>query len=387
TPIAPVNRLLQRIGRAGRRDNPALIFIEFTQDPIGNFYANNPDHYLTDISSVNLNTDNPKLIIKHLIRAAYELPLTKSDIKPYSKITKGLIKTGQLKIINRAIHTTYPPNNFNLRESAENIEIRRENNELLGTRVLPTGLIEFYPQSSFLWKGKPWIVRKIIPPNGNRSWIAHVFPTTSKNSCFTKPIIHKRIKLDNFSEHEWKRIIIRKGDAEVLISINSFIEFRKNQKSEQVTIEPISYVFKTKAIILDFGYYLTNIEDLPASLQLKNYGDLMHTLGHIIIQSSQMLLACNTSLQLFEDTILSNNCHEIVIYDNCVGGNGLVTLMDQQISRIMLRVKEILSACKCSTNKGCPKCTYLFHCHVNNKHLIKSSTREFIGYCLEQPEC
>lgn len=59
TPIVPVNRLLQRIGRAGRGNQPAKISLELEHDPISFYYSTHANSYLKDVSAVNITTVLP----------------------------------------------------------------------------------------------------------------------------------------------------------------------------------------------------------------------------------------------------------------------------------------------------------------------------------------
>ena len=55
----PINRLLQRIGRAARKGQMGFAFLALGQDPISQYYKNHPEDYFEDAEESHIDPKNP----------------------------------------------------------------------------------------------------------------------------------------------------------------------------------------------------------------------------------------------------------------------------------------------------------------------------------------
>jgi DEAD/DEAH box helicase domain-containing protein len=124
--------------------------------------------------------------------------------------------------------------------------------------------------------------------------------------------------------------------------------------------EPIRYDFPTKIISfkLPLKRTWTNVQS----------GSATHAAEHILISAAVTLTGADTA----EMGGISYPDGSVVIYDGAYGGSGLTRLLYDRMEKNLERGAEMLAACKCDREDGCPKCTYSPYCGNNNKYLSKS---------------
>ncbi|MFB9377548.1 DEAD/DEAH box helicase [Kineococcus gynurae] len=83
----------QQVGRAGRRDAPALGLLVAREDPLDTYLVNHPDALFgTGVEAAVLDPDNPYVLAPHLCAAAAELPLTEADLDLFGPSTADVLE-------------------------------------------------------------------------------------------------------------------------------------------------------------------------------------------------------------------------------------------------------------------------------------------------------
>ena len=74
----PVNRLVQRIGRAARKGQRGYAFLALGNDPISQYYKNHPDDYFDDIERIYIDPKNPFVEEFQVIAMASDKPIARA---------------------------------------------------------------------------------------------------------------------------------------------------------------------------------------------------------------------------------------------------------------------------------------------------------------------
>ncbi|MFN3621933.1 MAG: DEAD/DEAH box helicase, partial [Nitrososphaerales archaeon] len=99
--LVPINRLIQRAGRAGRRGQEALIFLLLRDnDPISQYYRNHPEHYFKDMPQAYTDPYNPTVAEKQILAAALDKPIHIKEFQQYKQIVENLASRKLLYRIN-----------------------------------------------------------------------------------------------------------------------------------------------------------------------------------------------------------------------------------------------------------------------------------------------
>ncbi|HEY7507471.1 MAG TPA: Zn-binding domain-containing protein, partial [Nitrososphaera sp.] len=69
----------------------------------------------------------------------------------------------------------------------------------------------------------------------------------------------------------------------------------------------------------------------------------------------------------------------IFLYDGSIGGNGASRALYDRLDKAFGRALRILSECPCTSESGCPRCTYSYRCGNNNEYLHKAAAVEVMN--------
>ena len=78
--LVPVNRLLQRVGRAARRDRRGYAVLALGNDPMSTYYERNPQDYFEDAELLYIDPTNPIVQEYHMAAMSLDAPLRISDV-------------------------------------------------------------------------------------------------------------------------------------------------------------------------------------------------------------------------------------------------------------------------------------------------------------------
>ena len=331
TPIVPVNRLLQRIGRAGRGNKPAKIFLELGHDPISYYYATHADSYLQDISPVNITTENESIALLH-----------------------------------EQLEQQKPGTIFSLRNVNEGIEVRTEYGYKVTKKELPYAFYEYYPFAQIMHNSKVYKVERMERKSKGKI-TAIVRPTGEKYNykLKIKPIIEKKVftNTQSVSIDYIDNIEVKLSECKVQLEYQgNLINFK-----EQVLANSYTYEYTSKCVIFNFEDLTDELvqEEREKGVEL---GSIVHTLSHVLYNAARMKIFCGNDLTNLENSI---GRWKIIFVDNAINGNGMSELFYEKRDEVWKRAKEILKDCKCRKQEGCIRCTMDYSCQIKNNNLIK----------------
>lgn len=349
TPIVPVNRLLQRIGRAGRGEKPSKIFLELNHDPIAYYYSTHAESYLKDISPVNITTDNRAIAIKHgslLIRE--QLPISDSDKRIFKEITNE------------------PGRPFSLRNVADMIEVKTERGYKVTEKELPMAFYEFFPFNYILHNSRHYQIIH-IERSKEKKLMAIVKPLKEKfnHKQKIKPIIEKKV----FTNSSSVEIDYIDGVEIKLANCKVRLEYQGNiiNFKEHVLLETYDYEYASRCVIFNFEDKMNEYMRQERNNRVE-LGSIVHTFSHVLYKSAKMIIYCGNDLINMENSI---GMWKVIFVDSAVNGNGMSELLFEKRAEIWERALQLLHACNCKLKEGCLYCTMNYSCHRRNKGLLK----------------
>ena len=78
--VVPVNRLLQRVGRAARKGQRGYALLALGDDPISQYYRSRPGDYFEDVEVPYIDPGNPVVLRYHLAAMACDAPPPYGDV-------------------------------------------------------------------------------------------------------------------------------------------------------------------------------------------------------------------------------------------------------------------------------------------------------------------
>ncbi|MHA2031529.1 MAG: DEAD/DEAH box helicase, partial [Candidatus Kariarchaeaceae archaeon] len=372
TPLVPINNLYQRIGRAGRRDKPALAILELSNDIVSEYYIRHPKEYFTDVTPITFETNNRRIIYDHLRLAEHEKPIQENEFPEYEDILRLIDKKKQQERNEEKKENgkeSVPV--FSLRSSGPMMEICLQN-RCIATRAFPYALWEYFPESIRFIAGNRFIVTDV--KRTTRFNRPHYITTVERFSeeGFTTV---KSIKIESYkyidepeeigSKLQQTQILLGKG--KVIYTIKG-AEKRvgRSKETNSVYFNQYSYFHRTNIVEIEFLRPLTV--------------EVLHTLRHLIRGAIQMKLGLKSEYFFLKQNSLKTG---MVIYDASEGGNGSVVTIARRIKYIFERMYHVINSCICTMPQGCPKCTFDLECRNPKIELQKKETIEFLEGILD----
>ena len=99
----PVNRLIQRIGRAARKGQRGYAFLALGNDPISQYYKNHSDDYFEDTEKTYIDPKNPFVEEFQVLAMACDKPISKHELKEHQEVIEHHIINENLLVVNNRI--------------------------------------------------------------------------------------------------------------------------------------------------------------------------------------------------------------------------------------------------------------------------------------------
>jgi DEAD/DEAH box helicase domain-containing protein len=379
--LVPVNRLIQRAGRAGRRGQEALIFLLLRDnDPISQYYRNHPEEYFKNIEQAYADPFNPTVAEKQILAAALDRPIRIGEFREYKQIVDALISKGLLHAFKDSLKPDLAARRilaaYNVRGSGEGVSIIF-NGKRIGERSLPQALDELHPEAVYLHAGVRYRSRT-LKIDGARSYaeLEHLPP---HYPYFTRPLKEEWPHI--IREIESKRVFgveVKRVELEIEKKVIGYVNVDINNptaKGRPTLLEqPVTYRFNTKGLVFQAP---TPDQTLQRYVEQKEYALISsyHATEHLMIEATNPITG-GAADDMGGISIGATGF--IYIYDGAVGGNGATKALYDRFEEAHKSALEIVEGCRCESETGCPRCTYSYRCGNNNEFLLKQGAIEVL---------
>ncbi len=373
--LTPVDRFIQRSGRAGRREKPgSAILILRSDDPISDYYAMNPHEYFKDLSGRYLEPRNPFIAKKHIYLMAYEKTLKKDEIDKYGIPTdivkdlekeRALFRTKDGWIANGIVFHKYFSRNIRGIDIQIAVFYR---DKKIDEREILLALKELYPGAIYLNRGTKYIVRKLDLQR--REATVDIAPT-DYHDIYTKPLYsYSAIPIGELERKETCGTIVFHGPLRMRISVWGYMMFREGERKPliQRTINPpIEYEYPTYGLFFKAPTYVNEDED--------NIAGAYHATEHILIEGTYRI---SGGSEYDLGGISYGTSGLIVIHEALPGGNGVSSLLYERFEEAIKKSYELLDSQICRRKETLNKCVFSYHCGNNNQPLNQRGAREIL---------
>ncbi|MGY5148812.1 MAG: DEAD/DEAH box helicase [Candidatus Nitrosopumilus sp. bin_68KS] len=375
----PVNRLIQRIGRAARKGQRGYAFLALGNDPISQYYKNHPDDYFEDIEKTYIDPKNPFVEEFQVLAMACDRPISKHELKEHQEVIEQHIIKENLKIFNNRIVPNFDKinsmlNEYSIRGIGKSIDIFLSDRKV-GDRVLPIALEELHKDAIYFLAGIRYRVKEFDYPKKNIARLERIsrdYPYYTKSLTEEWPTIEtvfeKRIA--NGVEVAFCKLHIQK-------KVYGYVNIELGQditQGEKVILDmPLEYDFITKGIVFHAPRPLNVIEKAEDEDYAEASG--YHATEHVVIEGSNMITG-GVSQDLGGISLGTSGL--IFIYDGAIGGSGASKALYDRFEKALERSMHIVKECPCKNESGCPRCTFSYRCGNNNEFLHKYSALEIL---------
>ena len=388
--LVPITRLTQRAGRASRRDQEGAVFLTLRgNDPISQYYKNNPEQYFEDEEKGYVDPDNEEVAEFQILAASMDKPISNEQFTDFRKVTNRLLAKGLLVNDKEVIRPNYQKareilTKYNIRGVGKTVDII--NNKKIGERTLPQALDELHPGAIYFLGGRRYR-SKSLTMNDSKSF-ADVEILPRNYPYYTKSLIEEYPKI--IEEIEKKKVFnieVIRCVLEIKKKVVGYTNIEvgsEKLKGEKTFFEnPINYEFKTKGIVL----LAPQPEDTIKEKEFERIEDIasssFHASEHVIIEGSNMIIG-GASSDMGGISLGSSGL--IFVYDSSPGGNGATRTLYERFPQVFEKGYKMLVECNCTSESGCPRCTYSYRCGNNNEYLHREGAIEVIKRILEGEE-
>ena len=375
----PVNRLMQRIGRAARQGQKGFAFLALGNDPISQYYKHHPDNYFEDTEKTYIDPKNPFVEEFHVLAMACDKPIVRHELAEHSEIIQKHVDAGRLVLQENRYLPNYESvkeilNEYSIRGIGKSIDIFF-NDKKIGDRVLPMALEELHESAIYFLAGIRYRVKEFDYPEKQHVKLVAIprdYPYYTKALTEEWPTIEtiyeKRIAF-GIETYFCKLHIQKKVYGYVNIELGQ--EVTQGQKI--LLDKPLEYDFVTKGIVIHAPKPTSEMESSENSEYVEASG--YHATEHIIIEGSNMVTG-GVSQDLGGISLGTSGL--IFIYDGAIGGNGASKALFDRLEKAFERSLAIVKECPCNNESGCPRCTFSYRCGNNNEFLHKKAAREIL---------
>ncbi|MGC8597592.1 MAG: DEAD/DEAH box helicase [Thermocladium sp.] len=366
------SKYMQRSGRAGRMGQLSYVIQVLGDDPMSTYYARHPaEFYGRSPEPMYSEPNNGDIASLHLLAASMESDLTLGDLNEFELsvvdelIGRGLVTVRSGRVIPTPLGRQLLRRFVTIRGSGDVVKIR-SGNHTLGYRELPMALRELHRGAIYLHGGRAYEVLDLRLDLR----LAIVKPTnagfTTKPLYTTFPRVVRIIEETKLMETP-----VHYAELEITETVVGFVKkgLGRNMVLGEEAIEPMSYGFRTKGLVLYLPQHqFSNFEAKNMLESAKAY----HAVEHVLISAGELVVnAAPTDMGG-----VSLPTGHVVIYDAHPGGSGVTRLLMDRLGDALRIAGEIVSSCSCED--GCPKCIYSPYCGNNNRFLSRHNAIKII---------
>lgn len=368
----------QQAGRSGRRGEKSLTFLIAQNNPLDQYFMNNPDFFFgKPFENALINWENGNILKPHLLCAAWERQLDENDFNyfgdPLAPAIAELEEEGRLRKVGDrwyiAPQLSYPAQDVNVRSaSSQNYQVLDSSKgyDLLETVEEDHAFWQVHPGAIYLHQGESYFVREL----DIEKHIAIVEPATVPYYTQTLEMTDIRI-IQKMYDKECNGVRVSLGIVDVTNQVDGFK--KKKHYTDEVVGEEVLDLPPMRFITQSLWFDLPQkAVDTIEKGKLDFHGGL-HAAEHAAIAILPLFAMCDrndiggVSTPFHADTGRA----QIFIYDGYPGGIGIVEKGYQIIDQLWAATLKAIEECPC--RDGCPACIQSPKCGNNNEPLDKKA--------------
>ena len=368
-----ISALMQRAGRAGRRERDSLIILLAGEDALDQYFMRHPEQlFLRPSEAAIVDGTNPDISKAHLVCAAAEIPLAEKE--PYlnqdcKKQIDSLI--AEKKLIPGAGGRRWFPNVprphrlINIRSVGSTYSIHDERN---GRQVGDIGesrlWSECHPQAIYLHHGRQYQVKSI----DDAAKAVYVQPAPV--DFYTQALGEKETEiLHRLREFDLGCGKAVEGELKVTERVTGFQKRRlfSGQLISTHNLDGPPQILVTRGFWIEMD---DGLQDLVETEKFHYMGSL-HASEHALISIFPLEVMCDRS----DVGGISFTHHSqvggaaIFVYDSYPGGLGITRRAYERLPSLIGRTLSLINECPCED--GCPSCVHSPRCGAGNRPLDK----------------
>ncbi len=365
----------QQAGRAGRRDNEALVVFVGDDNPLDHYLLAHPERLLgRPVEHARSDVTNPYILGPHLECAAWELPLdpdepwfAPADVQP---LVDAAIADGRLRRRHDRVYWAgrgSPAASVHIRSTmgAPVTIVDGSTGIVIGEVDAARAPATVHPGANYLHQGRSWRVTELELGTG----VAAV--ERDDGTTYTRPRSDTDLLvLEEQRRRRWGRCVLSYGRVEVTTQVLAY-ERRRVFSGESLGVVELDLPrqrLQTTAVWLTTPGPVLD----AAALGKQRWPGSLHAAEHAAIGLLPLFAMCDrwdiggVSTAWHPDTGTAT----IFVYDGIPGGAGITARAFDTDTLWWRTTRDAIVACPCED--GCPSCVQSPKCGNGNEPLDKA---------------
>jgi DEAD/DEAH box helicase domain-containing protein len=373
-----VASLRQMWGRAGRRRRGLAVYVA-GQDALDQFFCRHPDEFIgRPVEAAILDPESEQIASRHLVAAAYELPLSGEDADVFGPAwrerAERLQAVGELRQAGGRLlprESGFVAAKIPLRSaSADSIAvIERDSGEMLGLVEAERAFTTIHPGAVYLHLGRSYEVEQ-LDVEGRRAIVSRF-----DGDWYTRPKKETEIYIERVREQRSAAgVDLHFGEVSVTEQV---IAFQRVSISDQEPIDIVALELPEQHFVTQALWYVLP-DQLSGALPPDVLLGALHATEHGQIAVLPLIAMCDR----WDIGGLSTNVHfqtgrsTIFIYDGHPGGVGITLRGYERFEALLGDAERLIAECPCES--GCPSCVQSPKCGNLNEPLHKEGALELM---------
>ena len=377
----------QRLGRAGRRDRPALGVLVAGSDALDQYMVRNPEFFLgAPPESARIDPDQLLILLDHVRCAAFELPFHRGErfgSGDPAALLDYLVEEGVLHREGERWHwvaDSYPANSVSLRSVAEGnfvvIDISDGGKRVIAEVDYSAAPMTLYEGAIYMVQSSPYQVERL-------DWTGRkAFVRSTRADYYTDAIDYTRLKiLERFERQEGPGAVAAHGEVHLVRRVAGYKKIRYYSHENvgfgridlpdqemhtsalwwQLPAQRLEVAFPSRQQALDgflgaaFALHQVAVLRLmtePADLG-RAVGDGEGTWSAVVGADGRGTLHSAGPGEL-DPALQRRFAPTLFLYDNCPGGIGLAPALYERQRQLLEDAGALIDGCGCRF--GCPAC-------------------------------
>lgn len=357
----------QQAGRAGRRQDEALIIYVAQSTALDQYVINNPNYFFgQDPEEVLINPENICILMEHLKCAAFELPFSLTDMYGEFVVQELLAYLEEEGVLVRTsvswhwMSDRFPASEVSLRSAAQEnviiIDTTNPQTKVIGEMDTYSAMTLLHDEAIYMHQGTQYQVEELDWPE-KKAYVREV-----DVDYFTDANLAVELKvLSEDKSAERNKAIVSYGDVSLLAIPTIFKKIKFNTHdnigSGKIHIPPME--MHTNATWISF--------DLPESWSEEKMTETLNGVAYSLGSFIPLFIHCDRSdISVVPQVKATHNDRPtLFIYDSYPGGIGLSERVYDIIVSLIERTIQQVAVCPCEN--GCPACTGAPNSLMDNK--------------------
>ncbi|MGV3489450.1 MAG: DEAD/DEAH box helicase [Tuberibacillus sp.] len=354
-----VSSTWQQAGRAGRREDEAVILLVATSNPMDQYIINHPDYFFNrNPEEARINPDNIIILVDHIKCAAYELPFKENDTFDGIEVNDICTYLSDEDVLHLQggkwfwMNDAFPATNISLRSATQdNVVIIDQthtgHNKVIGEMDRFSAMTLLHEEAIYMHQGEQYQV-EVLDWEEKKAFVRQVNVNyyTDANLAVQLDVL----EVDKLTEEPLMEVAY--GDVSVRAKATLFkkIRFETHDNIGWGPIHLPEEEMHTSAAWMSFTEGWTDQYDQETT------ESVLLGISHLLKHAAPLFVMADPSDLEVVPMIKAphNGKPTIFLYDKYPGGIGLSERIYEKMSFLLTEVFHMASRCGCES--GCPSC-------------------------------